>query len=445
MCSQWENIMATQFEGPHKKSSNSLPSNRSSAPLMSNEFKLSNKDFQPSKKPDKLQPERTGRFLATSVLIHGLFVLIAFAASLEMFEDKKNEPVEIELLSSGPATTTEATTPAAPAPVVAAAPTKAAEDDVVLPAKPVAAMAKPVTPAPVPKASKPVAKATPAPRQTQPTIAPVKVAAAKVQTYQTESPVVLPESVDDIQAPQLAEATTAPINPNEINDDEDLKKDFAKVDHHQKKQVLALAQDLDAQNKEALSETEKAADQAAQENEVDGEKIAAFNASQRARDAQAIAAADAGERAAAAKAALLAKEARAAQAANAAAAAAAAEAAQKKAEQESAGNGAGIPTGIRDAQDLRQRPGNPLPRYDQNERLLGHQGNVVFLAYVTPEGVPTQFRLSASTGFKNLDGKTLKALKQWRFYPGQEGWVEMTFNWNLKGGPQEMPGLLKRK
>ncbi len=384
---------------------------------------------------DELYPDKSGRFLATSIFIHGLFVLIAFAASLQMFEDKKNEPVEIELLNSGAATApTEAQVAE---PVVAKAPIKAEQSEFPPPA-----------PAIPPKAVKQVAKAISAPAAAVKRSTP-SAALSKVQTYQTESPVSLPENVDDIQTPQLAESKSAPIDSNDINDD-DLKKDFAKVDHQEKKQVLALAKDLEDQHKEALSETEKVADQMAQQNEMEGEKIAAFNASQRARDAQAIAAAESSERAATAKAAQEAKEARAAQAAASAEKASQA-AAKEKSDKDIAGTGKGsegaangTPTGVRDAQDLRQRPGNPLPQYEQNERLLGHQGKVVFLAYVTPEGVPTQFKLSDSTGFKNLDGKTLKALKQWRFYPGQEGWVEMAFNWSLKGGAQEMPALLKR-
>ncbi len=406
---------------------------------------------------DELYPDNSGRFLATSIFIHGLFVLIAFAASLQMFEDKKNEPVEIEFLNSGsvaalsptPTSTSpsEMSQPAEPQvaqPVVAAAPIKAEKEEVVMPVKAVVA---PPAPAPAPVTAAVPLKS--APPEAKAKTSPPKAALAKVQTYQTESPVSLPDSVDDIQEPQLAESKSAPINPNDINDD-DLKKDFAKVDHNEKIQVLALAKDLEDQNKEALSETEKVAQKMAKQNEMEGEKIAAFNASQRARDAQAIAAAESSERAASAKAAQEAKEARAAQAAKAAAQASQA-AAKEKADKELAGNGngsegaaSGTPTGIRDAQDLRQRPGNPLPQYEQNERLLNHQGKVVFLAYVTPEGIPTQFKLSDSTGFKNLDAKTLKALKQWRFYPGQEGWVEMAFNWSLKGGVQEMPALLKR-
>ncbi|MNT35500.1 hypothetical protein D3C72_1715310 [compost metagenome] len=67
----------------------------------------------------------------------------------------------------------------------------------------------------------------------------------------------------------------------------------------------------------------------------------------------------------------------------------------------------------------------------------------MFYAYISKEGQPTQFRMVKSTGFRNLDGKTLVALKKWRFYPGQEGWVELPFRWDLKGGAQEDGGRLR--
>jgi TonB family protein len=100
---------------------------------------------------------------------------------------------------------------------------------------------------------------------------------------------------------------------------------------------------------------------------------------------------------------------------------------------------------VRSLDQLRQMPGNPRPQYELEERLKGHQGAVIFRAYVTTEGQLQEFKLVQSSGHRNLDGKTLKALKQWRFFPGQAGWVELPFDWNLKGGPQEMPAFLRRK
>jgi len=105
----------------------------------------------------------------------------------------------------------------------------------------------------------------------------------------------------------------------------------------------------------------------------------------------------------------------------------------------------GRPDGIRDVTQLKQVPGNPIPQYSVTERLRREQGRVIFQAYVTPDGRLTNFKLTKSTGYKNLDGKTLAALKKWKFYPGQQGWVEIPQNWNIKGQVEEMPVLLRRQ
>lgn len=94
---------------------------------------------------------------------------------------------------------------------------------------------------------------------------------------------------------------------------------------------------------------------------------------------------------------------------------------------------------------LKQMPNNPKPSYSEEERLWGHQGQIVFLAFINKEGAVSDFKLMKSTGHKNLDLKTFAALKKWRFYPGQEGWVELPYVWSLKGGTQEMPTLLRRE
>jgi TonB family protein len=99
---------------------------------------------------------------------------------------------------------------------------------------------------------------------------------------------------------------------------------------------------------------------------------------------------------------------------------------------------------VRKLEDLRQKPGNPRPQYDVNDRMNGLSGVIVVNAYVTKEGNLTLFRLIQSTGHRNLDRKTLAALRDWKFYPGQEGWVELPFRWDLKGGVQQKPTLLKR-
>ena len=102
------------------------------------------------------------------------------------------------------------------------------------------------------------------------------------------------------------------------------------------------------------------------------------------------------------------------------------------------------PEQIRAVANLRQRPGNPLPAYSDFERLRRHEGQVTYLAYVNADGSLRDFILSESSGHTNLDQKTLSALKGWRFYPGQQGWVEIPQIWVLSGQPEELPSQLRR-
>lgn len=104
---------------------------------------------------------------------------------------------------------------------------------------------------------------------------------------------------------------------------------------------------------------------------------------------------------------------------------------------------AGIPGGVRALDQLRQMPGNKFPQYSKEERLAREEGKAVFYAYVNKEGNLSQFKLGQSSGHRNLDLKTLVALKKWKFYPGQEGWVEMPFQWTLSGEARQAGGQLR--
>ncbi len=112
---------------------------------------------------------------------------------------------------------------------------------------------------------------------------------------------------------------------------------------------------------------------------------------------------------------------------------------------EKASASAGSPNAVRSVDSLRQVPGNPKPQYSMDERLRREQGMGVFHAFVTPQGTLEKFKLLQSTGYKNLDGKSLAALKKWKFYPGQQGWVEIPQIWNLKGDAEKLPTLLRRR
>ncbi len=100
---------------------------------------------------------------------------------------------------------------------------------------------------------------------------------------------------------------------------------------------------------------------------------------------------------------------------------------------------------IRSIEQLTQIPGNARPQYDAEDRRLGRQGVVSFSAYVSKEGSISDFKMLQSSGHRVLDAKTLKALKSWKFKPGQEGLVEIPFQWSLKGEPQQIPALRIKK
>ncbi|MFM6926914.1 MAG: TonB family protein [Bdellovibrio sp.] len=250
----------------------------------------------------------------------------------------------------------------------------------------------------------------------------------------------VPMTIDDINSPELDSGEAASTNVTS-NLNEDYNDDFDKIDNshsraleNEQGKMSAMADALQAEQEEALNS-------ATSENNQEAAKFAAEQQALRKKNAKAIASALASERAAAA-------------------------AAKAQAERDAAGEGsgsgqasgagagnnganqpskliAGSTEGVRSLDQLRQMPNNPRPQYDRDERLRGDQGKVAFVAYITKEGVPVKFRKILSTGYANLDTKTLNALKQWRFYPGQEGWVEMPFRWDLKGGAQQDGGRLR--
>lgn len=112
-----------------------------------------------------------------------------------------------------------------------------------------------------------------------------------------------------------------------------------------------------------------------------------------------------------------------------------------------ASNGStGSPQGtIRKLEQLRQMPGNKKPTYSVDERRKRQSGVVTFQAYVTPQGRLKNFRQVRTTGYANLDEKAFKALKDWKFYPGQEGWVELPFVWSLVGAEKALGGALRTR
>jgi|GEM_PF-820564 TonB family C-terminal domain len=446
------------------------------------DYQLGNLDFVESKNKSSgkipyapIAKNKTPRFLTMSAMVHAAALFTLAFASFPLVNDLKTETVTIELQDSSdpipmpvqqlakgeevPAT--QGSTPQLPAkedlaeqpepsemaPIKAQAPAqKIASEDLKLP------KAAPITKPAVAQAAKPAA-------------APVaKTTMAAV-----------PATIEDIQDPELEkgeiaeQSVAAPLA-------DDLDEDLEKVNHAQAAALSKEKEQMDQMAAAVASEQDETLNSVANEAAAEDAKLAAMNENLKKKNADSIAKAQAAERAekeandraeqeaAAAQAAATQKardeaagRAAAAQAASLAAAKAhAKEQAAKAGSGEGDGSGAGnsgdttessklagAPTGVRSLEQLRQKPGNPRPMYSPQERLLGQKGDVGYLAYITKEGVPTQFRLIKSTGHQNLDSKTLTALKKWKFYPGQEGWVELPFKWDLKGETQEAGGLLR--
>lgn len=399
------------------------------------------------------EPEqsKTSRFMTLSATLHAAIVLVVAMISVPLVEEIKTETITIEIEDvptprlaprGARVPPTQGGLPvAADTPQVEKLEDAGSPSDVVI-AKPKAA-AKTAANKAVKTASAKAAKAS----------AKAQAVAAKGGRSiapKTEFKAV-PMTIDDIEAPELDEGALAK-HAVASNMNADFNEDFDNIDsaqgaavENERRSMEALAAAMAAEQDESLSALEA-------DNQAEAEKLAAMQNEMRQRNAKVISSALANERAAA-LAAAAAKE------------KAARDAAAKRAGLGGEGNGrgmgkgagagnsgspgqgtalAGEPSGVRSLDQLRQMPGNPRPRYDRQERLRGDQGAVVFYAYITKEGYPQKFRMMQSTGFRNLDSKTLAALKKWRFYPGQEGWVELPFRWDLKGGAMEDGGLLRR-
>lgn len=371
----------------------------------------------------------------------------------------------------------------------------------------ISAAASSSIPMPLPGALPKAAPVSAAPKVAAKSQAVVPAAQKITSVQQTQSPVVdVNESVNaPLEAPDLDEPKNISAAPQQELNTEEFSKDLDQVDQESNVKVEALQKNLNSETDEALKEhetqtqqlkaqtaTESAAlakqiEQTKSEAQVQQALLAKADAEREARAqasaeqsaaAQVAAEQTQADQIAAAKAAKLASE--KAQADQVAAAKAAAEqaaltkaseermlaakaaadqaqadrlaaqnaamtaAAAKKA-QASAGNDSNVNNEVRSLNELRQVPGNEHPAYDSEDRLKGRQGDVAFLAYISREGQPVKFKMVQSSGFRELDAKTLKAIRSWKFYPGQEGWVEIPFRWDLKGGPQEMPATLRRK
>lgn len=351
---------------------------------------------------------RTLSFIILSVIAH--VAIAAGVMTMNSQSEQKEEAAPLEISAESSPEIQEVSE----APVVADLP-KEAEAPVIakepaLPSK-AAAVAPPPPPKPAPKAVK-----APKIPQTLPQAKAVAVPVAEEPMTQEESPVVVPVTQNEAEEPTEEQPEETPVvapAPAPVQAQEDAPVEEEKPAPAPTPLV------------EEITEPEQ------KEDDTD-EKLVAAEAELKAQEEEQAAK----EAAAAAAAAKLAEEARQAEAAKQAEEAKIAESASIGSITGQGGDGSS-PSEARNLESLRQMPGNKRPQYDRDDQANGRQGQVSFKAYVSKEGAITELQLARSSGHRELDAKSLKAIKSWKFYPGQEGWVEIPFQWDLKGEPQQ--------
>ncbi len=114
---------------------------------------------------------------------------------------------------------------------------------------------------------------------------------------------------------------------------------------------------------------------------------------------------------------------------------------------ESKGTGSGtiISGPIRDASELKALPGNPNPAYPERDRFNRKQGTSVVLGRVMADGRIGQVVLEKSSGSPTMDSESAKTFRNWRFQPGQQGWVRKPFQFRLVGEAKEVPAPLGKQ
>jgi protein TonB len=93
--------------------------------------------------------------------------------------------------------------------------------------------------------------------------------------------------------------------------------------------------------------------------------------------------------------------------------------------------------------DLKQAPGNKSPQYPMRARREQRQGQVELLYRVTREGKVSDLQIAKSSGYKDLDQEAARAVSQFKFVPGQEGWARHPVAFTLKGIAAQAPSRLR--
>ncbi|MGZ3743810.1 MAG: energy transducer TonB [Pseudobdellovibrionaceae bacterium] len=367
---------------------------------------------------------KSGRFLSVSVLLHAALLASVALMNVPPIELPKNKVVELEVENEPmPAAGSPVPETKGSAPVAAAAPAAPVAPAVLPPA--------PATAHPVP--SQPAVAVKPAPAALSPSSGKVALALA--------SPASVPETLEDIQAPALETSEVGEVAVAQM-DEKELQEDFEKVDQTQNKALALAKKSLDEDTDKAAAEGDAALSEIDKETQAENKALKIAADKRRAQEAAAIAAAEASEKAAADT---LARQSAKGSAEDGEGSADEGKGTGSQGSPEPTKEVAGIPGGVRSLGQLRQKPGNKFPHYSKEERLARQEGQAVFYAYVNKDGSLSQFKLAESTGHDNLDAKTLAALEKWKFYPGQEGWVEMPFKWILSGEALEAGGQLRNQ
>lgn len=126
----------------------------------------------------------------------------------------------------------------------------------------------------------------------------------------------------------------------------------------------------------------------------------------------------------------------------------AAAAANGKSDAESSGPGSSA-SGSGDGQIIeaslrRPLPGNQLPQYPRQDRLMRREGTSIVLGDVRHNGTVENVRLERSAGSKEMDSAAIAAFKKWKFAPGAEATVRKSFRYALQGPEQVNYTSLKR-
>jgi TonB family protein len=98
--------------------------------------------------------------------------------------------------------------------------------------------------------------------------------------------------------------------------------------------------------------------------------------------------------------------------------------------------------GVLDARSLAPAAGNPPPAYPASDRLARREGVVVLLGYVLPSGRLGRVTVEQEAS-SAMTQESYRTFKNYRYRPGQTGWVRQTFKFTLKGAPEEIKATLR--